>query len=77
MVNFNGFGKGVIGKSLPADSTLHNMKKDRLIELLHMAEENHKVLASAYANAADENKCNRCPLMLAANQVRCEKTKGV
>ena len=47
------------------------MKKDRLIELLHMAEENHKVLASAYANAVDENKCNRCPLMRAAKEVRC------
>ena len=53
MVNFNGFDKGVIGKPLPADSTLNNMKKDRLIELLHMAEENHKVLASAYANVVD------------------------
>lgn len=27
MVNFNGFDKGVIGKPLPADSTLNNMKK--------------------------------------------------
>lgn len=71
MVNFNGFDKGVIGKPLPADSTLNNMKKDRLIGLLHMAEENHKVLASAYANAVDENKCNRCPLMRAAREVRC------
>ena len=71
MVNYNGFDKGVIGKPLPADSTLNNMKKDRLIELLHMAEENHKVLASAYVYAVDENKCNRCPLMRAAKEVRC------
>ena len=71
MVNFNGFDKGVIGKPLPADSTLNNMKKDRLIGLLHMAEENHKVLASAHVNAVDENKCNRCPLMRAAKEVRC------
>lgn len=44
MVDFNGFDKGVIGKPLPADSTLNNMKKYELIELLHIAESNHKVL---------------------------------
>lgn len=47
MVDFNGFDKGVIGKPLPADSTLNNMKKNELIELLHLAESNHKVLADA------------------------------
>ena len=46
MVDFNGFDKGVIGKPLPADSTLNNMKKYELIELLHIAESNHKVLAN-------------------------------
>ena len=45
MVNFNGFDRGVIGKPLPADSTLRNMKKQQLIELLHIAEHNHRVLA--------------------------------
>lgn len=59
MVDFNGFDKGVIGKPLPADSTLNNMKKNELIELLHLAESNHKVLADAYANAVDNSKCNR------------------
>ena len=29
MVNFSGFDRGVIGKPLPADSTLGNMKKMR------------------------------------------------
>lgn len=27
MIDFNGFDRGVIGKPLPADSTLRNMKK--------------------------------------------------
>ena len=72
MVDFNGFDKGVIGKPLPADSTLNNMKKNELIELLHLAESNHKVLADAYANVVDNSKCNRCPLMQAAKKVRCE-----
>ena len=72
MVDFNGFDKGVIGKPLPADSTLNNMKKNELIELLHLAESIHKVLADAYAYAVDISKCNRCPLMQAAKKVRCE-----
>lgn len=70
MVNFNGFDKGVIGKPLPADSTLNNMKKQQLIELLHIAEHNHSVLADAYESAIDNNKCNRCPLMRAAKEMR-------
>lgn len=72
MVNFNGFDKGVIGKPLPADSTLNNMKKQQLIELLHIAEHNHSVLADAYACAVDDNKCNRCPLMKGAKEIRCK-----
>lgn len=63
MVDFNGFDKGVIGKKLPADSTLNNMKKSELIELLHIAEHNHNVLAEVYRNAVDNSKCNRCPLV--------------
>lgn len=71
MVDFTGFDQGVIGKPLPADSTLNNMKKYELIGLLHLAESNHKVLAGAYANAVNTSKCNRCPLMQAAkNEVR-------
>lgn len=70
MVNFNGFDKGVIGKPLPADSTLKNMKKQQLIELLHIAEQNHSVLADAYACAINDSKCNRCPLMKAAREMR-------
>nr|DAI20897.1 MAG TPA: hypothetical protein [Bacteriophage sp.] len=69
----DGFDKGVIGKPLPADSTLNNMKKYELIELLHIAESNHKVLTDAYANAVDTSKCNRCPLMQAAKKVGCEE----
>lgn len=72
MVNFSGFDRGVIGKPLPADSTLNNMKKYQLIELLHIAESNHKVLADAYANAINTSKCNRCPIMQAAKKVGCE-----
>ena len=72
MVNFSGFDRGVIGKPLPADSTLNNMKKYELIELLHLAESNHKVLADAYANAINTSKCNSCPIMQAAKKVGCE-----
>ena len=77
MVNFSGFDRGVIGKPLPADSTLNNMKKYELIELLHIAESNHKVLADAYANAVNTNKCNSCPIMQAAKKVGCEKPQEV
>ena len=70
MVNdFNGFDKGVIGKKLPSDSTLNNMKKSELIKLLHTAEHNHNVLAVAYRNAVDNSKCNRCPLMKGGGKV--------
>lgn len=40
--------KGRIAKLQTADSTLNNMKKQQLIELLHIAEHNHSVLADAY-----------------------------
>lgn len=63
VIDFNGFDKGVIGKKLPSDSTLNNMKKSELIELLHIAEHNHSALVQSYKNAVDTNKCNRCPLM--------------
>lgn len=61
--NFTGFARGVIGKNLPADSTLETMRKSELIELLHIADHNYKTLKSAYGNAVDNSKCNRCPLM--------------
>ena len=48
------------------------MKKYELIELLHLAESNHKVLADAYANAVNTSKCNSCPIMQAAKKMRCE-----
>lgn len=63
MTDFIGFGEGVTGKPLPADSTLGAMKKTELIELLHIADHNYKTLKSAYGNAVDKSKCNRCPLM--------------
>ena len=68
MVDFSWVNNGVIGKPLPADSTLNNMKKYELIELLHIAESNHKVLANAYANAVNTSKCNSCPIMQAAKK---------
>ena len=61
--NFTGFARGVIGKNLPEDSTLETMRKSELIELLHIADHNYKALKSAYGNAVDNSKCNRCPLM--------------
>lgn len=63
MIDFTGFGEGVTGKPLPADSALGAMKKTELIKLLHIADHNYKTLKSAYGNAVDNSKCNRCPLM--------------
>ena len=68
MTDFNGFDKGVIGKKLPSDSTLNNMKKADLIKLLHIAEHNHNTLTWFYKNACDNSKCNRCPLSLNYNK---------
>lgn len=63
MTDFIGFGEGATGKPLPTDATLGAMKKTELIELLHIADHNYKTLRSAYGNAVDNSKCNRCPLM--------------
>jgi hypothetical protein len=69
MINFNGIDNGVLGKPIPADSTLKNMKKEKLIDMLHMAQNNYEALRIMYQNAVDDNKCNRCPLMQAAEKV--------
>lgn len=77
MVDFNGFDKGVIGKKLPADTTLNCMRKSELIDLLHLAESNHRVLAEAYKIAVDTSKCNICPLHLDNRKVEDIKTEGI
>ena len=63
ITDFNGFDKGVIGKKLPSDATLNNMKKAELIEYLHIAQHNYDVLNSFYKRAVDDSKCNTCPLV--------------
>lgn len=78
MVDFNGFDRGVIGQRLPADTTLNNMRKSELIDLLHLAEDNHRVLAEAYKIAVDTSKCNICPLHLdtrKAEDIRADERK--
>ena len=72
VTNFTGFDQGVLGKPLPAASTLNNMKKSDLIELLHLAERNYETLKFAYGNAVDNSKCNKCPIM----KTRGGKTKN-
>jgi len=72
MVDFNGFDRGVLGKTMPADSTLKNIKKEKLIEMLHMAQNNYNVLRVMYQNAVDDNKCNRCTLMQESKKMRSE-----
>lgn len=69
MVDFNRFDKGVIGKKLPADTTLNCMRKADLIKLLHLAEDNHRVLAEAYKIAVGNSKCKTCPLHLDSRRV--------
>ena len=75
MIDWNGFDKGVIGKKLPSDTTLNNMRKADLIELLHLAESNHRTLAETYKIAIDTSKCNHCPLSIdtrRAEQIRAD-----
>ena len=57
MVNeFCGFKHGVIGTDkMPADTTLNNMKKADLIELLHTAQHNYESLKWFYNNAVKVN----------------------
>lgn len=76
MVDFNGFDKGVIGKKLPSNTTLNCMRKSELIDLLHLAEENHRVLAEAYKIAVDTSKCNLCPLHL-DTRIKADERKKV
>lgn len=61
--NFTGYDQGVLGKPLPAASTLRSMKKSELIELLHVADHNYKSLNIAYSISTDKSKCNKCPIM--------------
>lgn len=58
VVEFCGFSMGVIGKDLPADSTLNNMKKADLIKLLHTAQHNYETLMFFYNNAVKVNMQN-------------------
>jgi hypothetical protein len=55
VVEFNGFTMGVIGKKLPSDTTLNNMKKEELIHLLHIAQHNYETLYWFYNNAVNAN----------------------
>lgn len=55
VTEFNGFTQGIIGKKLPADTTLKNMKKSELIELLHTAQHNYDTLMWFYTNATNVN----------------------
>lgn len=73
MIGFNGFDKGVIGRRMPADSTLKRMKKTELINLLHIAEHNHSALVESYTRATDNSKCNDCPLPRRWHDAKKEK----
>ena len=52
---YSGFDRGVIGRKLPADSTLNSKKKEYLIELLHTAQHNYEALMWFYNNAVAVN----------------------
>ena len=55
IVDFSGFANGVIGKKLPSDKTLNNMRKSELIKLLHIAQNNYDSLKWFYNNAVQVN----------------------
>ena len=55
VTEFCGFSKGVVGKKLPSDTTLNNMKKADLIKLLHTAQHNYETLNWFYNNAVNAN----------------------
>jgi len=55
VTEFCGFGKGVVGKKLPSDTTLNNMKKADLIKLLRLAQHNYESLMWFYNNAVNVN----------------------
>ena len=55
VTEFCGFNKGVIGKKLPSDSTLNNMRKEELINLLRLAQHNYGNLVWFYNNAVKAN----------------------
>ena len=55
VTDFSGFTNGVIGKKLPSDTTLNNMKKADLIQLLHLAQHNYSSLLWFYNNATNVN----------------------
>lgn len=56
VTEFNGFREGVIGKKLPSDTTLNNMKKSELIKLLRTAQHNYDTLMWFYTNAVKYNE---------------------
>lgn len=56
VTEFCGFSMGVIGKKLPSDTTLNNMKKADLIKLLHTAQHNYETLMWFYNNAVKVNE---------------------
>lgn len=55
VTEFCGFNKGVVGKDLPSDTTLNNMKKADLIKLLHTAQHNYETLNWFCNNAVNAN----------------------
>lgn len=68
--------KGLFGRQLPDDSTLENMRKSGLIELLHIAEHNHSVLVEAYNNVVTNSRCNSCLLVENNRQLREKLAAG-
>lgn len=77
MINFNWIDRGVLGKPIPVDSTLKNMKKEQLIDMLHKAQSNYETLRVIYHQSAiDDNKCNRCPLMREAEKMIKSRRKS-
>lgn len=68
--------KGLFGRQLPDDSTLENMRKSELIELLHIAEHNHSVLVEAYNNVVTNSRCNSCLLVENNRQLREKLAAG-
>lgn len=67
-----GYPVSCIGSDMYSDATLKSMKKEELIELLHIAQVNYEVLLEAFSNVTNLARnlaCTISPSLLADNEL--------